>query len=242
MQRMFWLGLGLAVVSCGGATAREGADTSATGGFHQGATPSSDGGVTLAEGGSGADRGGLGAAPAAGGGGQIGTTPPITVCGSNTLAGGIQCSQAAFCEVLGCGKPWSLFDAEGCFRKVCEADEVCPSGQRCVPAPVAGKLDESCFSEYDSCEDSSGRCECSQYEECGSRAVCLSEAEFPAESECPIEGLSCAALRSVAANLARYAEGDGFFFPPAAGGAAGTVTDRIEACRTKVDGRLAGCE
>ena len=161
------------------------------------------------------------------------------MCGSNTLAGGIYCSKNAFCEALECGKPWSLFDANGCARELCWSDDACANGSRCVPAPVAGKFDATCFEEYDSCEDSSGACECMPYPECGARALCLSVQEFPPESECPVESFSCAELSRTAVNLQAYADEEDFLVTSETSSA---VKGRTEACRAKVNGLLASCD
>lgn len=179
-----------------------------------------------------AGRGGTG-----GSSGRGPTLPDGELCGLE-FAGGIQCSAEETCRALDCGEAWSLYDGEGCARELCEDSAECPSGQRCVPAPVGGEFTEHCFQEYDSCDRASGECQCYQYEECGPRAVCLDADEFPEERDCPIEGLSCAELEGAAATVRAYVEREGWF---AGGGAPGNLGEMVDDCAAKIDGALAAC-
>ncbi len=125
------------------------------------------------------------------------------------------CSPEDTCEILECGAPWSFFDARHCRRTECTQTGTCSAGERCVPAPVLGKYDDSCSYGWDSCEhDAEGTCQCIYYEECAPLALCIPEDEFPPSRDCPIEDpMDCFGLSRAVAALEAYRDGTQFFFP-----------------------------
>jgi hypothetical protein len=184
---------------------------------------------------------GAGGVPSAGATGEAGSggEPVETeLCGS-TFPGGITCSVDAACEALGCGQAWSLFDGEGCKRAECSETGECPERERCVPAPVGGKLDEHCFAGYDSCSVEGAACVCNPWEECGARSVCLPESEFPPASDCPVDLLDCDDLAQAEQTLTAYAEHQDWFFEPEA--EPESLVALVTACREKVAALLASC-
>jgi hypothetical protein len=176
-----------------------------------------------------------------GGGGtqwpDLGEAGQSALCGLQ-FAGGIYCSAEDTCRALDCGQPWSLYDEHGCARQECTSTGECPTGLRCVPAPVGGEFTRSCFQGYDSCDTASGACQCYQYLECGSRAVCLSESAFPPDHDCPIAGLDCAELRQAAATVRDYldqVDSLEFVVQPA------QLTSMVDTCEQKIQQALSAC-
>lgn len=207
------------------------------------------GGVTAGSAGRGG-RGGSGGAGGAGApGGQAGECPaperdPLDHCEVAPLGSRSECSFEDTCRGLSCGSPWSMHDEDGCLRRSCTSSDECDAGERCLPAPVAGRFDDCFGSGSDGCEYASGcDCSCSFLEDCVQRSVCVSEAEYPVGSafECPVEGMDCDEL-SRAVEVVR-----GYILSPGGDGAApvdnrtgdsaaysGDALDALRACRNEL--------
>ncbi|HEX6276258.1 MAG TPA: hypothetical protein VFZ53_24630 [Polyangiaceae bacterium] len=226
----------------GGATSgtggSNGGTTNPTGGrggttAGRGGTTSGGGGTTGGRGGTGGEGAGAGE-PSTGGDAGGGGRP---VC---ELAGGVTCSFEDSCTVLGCGKAWSHYDENRCGRTGCEETGLCEAGERCVAAPVAGRFDDPCGNQADSCDVTASGCECLYYEECFPSAVCLPVGEFPPDDDCPIAELDCEGLEQAAATLRGYLDGDAFlepYEPP------GNIASSLQACLDAVAARaLHVCE
>jgi hypothetical protein len=176
------------------------------------------------------------------------TSEQLTLCGSRPLPDGVYCSAEAACEALECGAPWSLFDANGCARRNCSFGNPCPTGQRCVPAIVAGAFERACFREYDRCDDSRGSCSCHGFYwneadgtsvgGCLPLAVCLPEPEFSAEHDCPIDGLNCDQLRLADTNLYEYLKSQ---FEVESGLMPAENKAMVQSCLDRVEARLFAC-
>jgi hypothetical protein len=156
------------------------------------------------------------------------------------LAGGNTCSFDAACDVLGCGSAWSQYTEGMCVRASCAESGLCEGGERCVAAPVAGRFDEPCGNQADSCDVTASGCECLYYEECFPSAVCLPVDEFPPANDCPIAELDCEGLEQAAETLRGYLDGDVFlepYDPP------GNIASSLQACLDAVAERaLDVCE
>lgn len=79
------------------------------------------------------------------------------------------CSVAFTCEDFPCGGLQDWFDADGCPRQPCGADEPCPAGQVCYQTGVWGE----CNASGVSCQDGDGACGCSMTLDCMDVSYCV---------------------------------------------------------------------
>ncbi|MGC4094610.1 MAG: hypothetical protein QM756_43175 [Polyangiaceae bacterium] len=165
-------------------------------------------------------------------------TDPVALCdGKTLLVGRIYCSAGEACALLECGKPWSLYDANGCRRSECWDAVPCRKGERCVVAATAGNWTKACYSDFDGCGPVDGACSCDQYE-CTPLGVCLPESEFPAERDCDVSALDCSELAQASANLVAYREAllfDGVYSESP------DFSAQVAACQKKIGALLAAC-
>jgi hypothetical protein len=221
------------------ATACNGEASNADATSRGGTAPQSSGGA--ASGGAASGRAASGGASATGSGGHTmdghGGSDAKLCGGNTTFAGTISCSASAACERLACGKPWSFYDADGGRRSECSEAGTCPKGERCVTAALTGNFEQSCFSDFDGCEQHAGTCVCDQYE-CYELRLCLPEAEFPAEKECPIADLDCSALARAKLGLEAYSKELALLWAPQA---PPPGDPKVDDCKAKIDARLADC-
>lgn len=122
------------------------------------------------------------------------------------LRDGTTCSFEATCKALDCGSATSLHEPDGCLRIQCRSSSDCAAGERCLPAPVAGEIRDCWPSGCESCEESEGACNCSCFDDCSERAVCVSARAFPEEDDCPTAGFTCSEVRSSIAGVEAYIE------------------------------------
>jgi hypothetical protein len=151
-------------------------------------------------------------------------TDPFGECAVPPLSDGTTCSLAATCDALDCGKPWSLYDVNGCRRETCSDSRDCPAGKRCVAGPVVGGTSTCWSSSCESCEELSGECRCTCTDDCAVRTVCLPLEEAPPEDDCSLNGLGCAALRARLDGLNRHLDD----------APTGDVEDAVVACYGKL--------
>jgi hypothetical protein len=164
--------------------------------------------------------------PAAGMGGTV--TDPFAHCMVPPLVDGTACTFEDTCAVLDCGLPWSLQDAKGCPRTTCVTNGDCGADERCIPAVVAGVVDDWLTAGCESCEYVAGQCSCTCLEGNGARAVCLDQQAFPMASDCPILGLDCTELDLAASVVQSYEESPDF---------ADDVRALLGECRQKIADR-----
>ncbi len=100
------------------------------------------------------------------------------------------CTVAYACEGFPCGGLQDWFDADGCPRPGCGADEPCPAGQVCYQSGVWGE----CNASGVSCEDDGDICRCDQSLDCMDVSYCV-----PAELGPPTD---CGAITDAQACLA----------------------------------------
>jgi hypothetical protein len=227
--------------SAGGNVGYGGRVSAGNAGSAEAGAPSATGGADSAGGGSDAVAGGGAQSGDAGSPGSAGHGPAINLCdGKTRFAGENYCSEIDACAALDCGKPWSLYDANGCRRLDCTGGETCPQGQRCVLAALTGNFARSCFADVDGCEyqGSENSCSCVDYE-CVPTRICLPESDFPESHDCPIEGLDCAELAAAKAGLSAYRANLLMVIEDPNAEVPGD--DEYRACHAKLDARLAEC-
>ena len=217
----------------GGATSMSGGATSMSGGatpMSGGATPMSGGATSMSGGATSMSGGASGGTPTENEAGTSGsgphTTDPLVLCGNRFL---FYCSKEAVCATLGCGKPWSNFDADGCYRKDCSFGRTCDEGMRCVPA-VLTDFTQSCFADVDICDDASGTCTCDTFG-CYPKEVCVGANEFPPGAECNLEGLLCGDLQLALENIDAYIQSQ---FAEESGPMSKQAKAMVDACRARV--------
>lgn len=234
----------------GGGSSGSAGKASGTGGDVANGARASAGAAGHGPGGGGSDGGGNGggnggASAGTPGGGEggfsdgVGVGEQAMLCGSNALPGGIWCSAEAACATLGCGKPWSLFDQNGCFKTLCNDSSACSLGERCLPPPVAGNFEQTFAPEYESCGVVRGECRCNPHTDGLDAGVCVSETELPRDRECALEGLSCQELERAAATLLAYTTLD-FGDDPSAAGPESPL-ELVLRCQEKVESALVDC-
>lgn len=211
-------GRGGATVGRGGSVATGGrSGSTATGGF---------GGTT-----GGASTGGSGGDAGCGEPGAAGDPfahCPSTAFGDQPLS---SCTFEATCEALDCGALWSQFDETGCRRRECRAQADCSSGERCLPAVLAGQT--GCYSSvYEECEWYCGECFCSASEDCATVAFCQPAADFPPENDCPVADIACEELWYFRDRVETDFEK----------GYADDVTFSFDACLDAIEERSAECQ
>jgi len=101
------------------------------------------------------------------------TGGPAPVCDNPAFT----CSQPMDCENRGCGKPGSLYDADGCLRRSCE-DTPCGADEICFTLEPTG----DCNGDVVACADVDGVCSC-ELGDCITRH-CIRADEGP-PVECP---------------------------------------------------------
>ena len=185
----------------------------------------------------GAGSGGAGEGGQAGGGEggacleEVDHHPLGAACGDGDQATvSTSCTFEDTCKALGCGEPFSQFDASGCRREECASSEDCADDERCVSARVRG--DTECHSSlFEDCGVSECNvCVCGGTDDCRSLAFCLPADEYPADEDCDLAGLGCDDLVEWS-NYLKYA--DRLF--------EGDTKAAIEACRSKVDQAVDDC-
>lgn len=143
------------------------------------------------------------------------------------------CSFDATCEALGCGKPTSQFEANGCRRQQCASSEGCADGQRCVAPVLAGETDCG-YSVYEGCEvGDSCRCSCIHSDDCANIAVCMPASVQPPSKDCALEGLDCDDISWLSSELEEWL-GDAQW--------QGDLVEALEACEQKVTAALDACD
>jgi hypothetical protein len=196
-----------------------------------GSTAPDHGGSTSTSGGATSTSGGAsGGTPTQNEAGTSGsgphTTDPLVLCGRRFL---IYCSKEAACTTLACGKPWSNFDADGCYRDDCSFGRTCGEGLRCVPA-VLTDFTQSCFADTDICDDASGSCTCATFG-CYPKEVCVGANEFPPGAECNLEGLLCGDLQLALENIDAYVQSQ---FAEESDPMSKQAKAMVDACRARV--------
>jgi hypothetical protein len=136
------------------------------------------------------------------------------------------CTFEDTCAAVGCGTPFSPFDAAGCLRANCQSSAQCGTGERCVPALLHGY---GCYSSvYESCAPDCGRCSCTVSADCKEVGFCLDAADFPTSEDCDLSRVGCDRLEDLLGELENTS-----FEEDAA--------EAVAACRTKVLNKLADC-
>jgi hypothetical protein len=198
----------------GGAPTGSGGDGGAPLGGRGGAggRPSDGGAGALASNGSGgtaADQsGGTGGNGATGGSGAaecLASVPGWALGCDPELNLTSTCSFEATCKEVGCGEPWSEFDASGCERRACQSSDDCAAGERCMAAPLVGEF--SCRPSYfEGCSVSDcGTCTCEFDPNCFGTSYCLPASEHAPADDCPIpEHTYCSVYEHDAAMLENY--------------------------------------
>lgn len=84
------------------------------------------------------------------------------------------CSLEDFCAIEGCGTDGSMFDANGCRRKLCSEDADCDSGQICY---TTNSDTDGCLSTADyACAPIDGEpCSCIADLICGEESHCIDQ-------------------------------------------------------------------
>ena len=124
--------------------------------------------------------------------GSTGTTDPTggapALCPDNPKT---TCTFAFNCSTdFPCGGLQDLFDADGCPRLHCDADEPCPAGEVCYQSGVWGE----CNASGVFCEDEGEKCNCNVTLDCHEVSYCV-----PAELGPPTD---CGAITDASACLA----------------------------------------
>jgi hypothetical protein len=239
----FWLGL---AHGCGnadddlGSAGRAGmagarAGTAGTGAGMAGRSSAGRGGAggtvqTAGEGGTSAGAGGEGGAC------LVETSPHdlANSCGLGAFGNGeyatvtTTCSFEDTCKDLGCGAPWSDFDASGCRRATCTSSATCGHGERCVPRAL---YESGCNpGVYERCSaESCDRCACSTSADCNSVGFCLAVADYPTSTDCNVDTSDCAAV----ADRLLYLELGAF---------TGDAADAVSACAERLHAALDVCD
>ena len=138
------------------------------------------------------------------------------------------CSFEATCKELGCGTPWSDFDAGGCRRATCTSSTDCGQSERCVPRVLYESVCNP--SVYERCSvDSCEHCACSTSEDCNNAGFCFPAADYPTSGDCNVDTSDCDAV----ADRLSYLELDGTF--------TGDAAEAVNACVERLAHALNAC-
>lgn len=219
------------VVLGGGESGRAAAD----GGQGGNAQAGEDAGGAAARAGGGAGGGASGTSTAngkAGEGNEAGATgASLRPLGSNCAdTAYTSCSTQATCDALGCGQPWSEFDANGCLRQGCASSDECGASERCVASNLHAAPECLASISHGCRPTADGTCECTGEDSCGPRGFCQPAADFPLASECDVTGMSC---RDLSALLSEVQERGHF---------TGDTAQSLTTCENRVVSALATCD
>ena len=100
--------------------------------------------------------------------------PPEELAACGASAPNTSCSRDDFCAVEGCGSDGSMFDANGCRRKLCTEDADCDAGQVCY---ATDSETDGCLStsDYACAPIDDDPCSCVANLICGEERHCIDE-------------------------------------------------------------------